>query len=86
MDYSAPQFVVGDIVHYVGDPQEVAEPIVGLSWSPEAGWIYSINSVAFDAQRGVVINGVKTCQEQEIAKVSQEDVTPTPEEVTPENV
>lgn len=57
MDYQ-PKFAIGDLVHYVGDPQGLNGTVEAVHLTRD-GFRYDITSQDVDVQARVLLNGMK---------------------------
>lgn len=71
MDYTQPKFSVGQSVRYNVEG-EITEKIVGMSWNQDRGWLYQITSREADLAAKTIVEGIKTCSEDELLEVASE--------------
>lgn len=66
------KYQIGDTVRFVGDKDHEAGEVVGFSYNAEQGFTYQITAKEVDFSQKKVVDGVKTCSEDELVKVELE--------------
>lgn len=71
-NFQVPKFTIGQKVHFVGDAKSDAGVVKTFSFDPEVGYRYTITSKEVDIKRKLVVDGIKTCLENELVAVEVE--------------
>lgn len=74
MSFKQPKYKVGDRVKVKGDRDALAGHVLDIYYDGQRGWSYKISSRYFDEEINNIVEGHKTCNEDEI------EVAPTKEE------
>lgn len=67
-----PKYQVGDLVKEVGHPDSKSGKVLSIL-QDERGYTYKLEAREVDVQNAEIIHGVKTCHEDELEKVKEEE-------------
>ncbi len=66
------KFNIGDKVRFVGDLDTEAGRVLSYSYSLDRGFVYTISSSTYDMSARQIVDGIKTCLEDELVEVKDE--------------
>ena len=67
-----PKFQIGDKVKFINDKDSEAGKVVAISQNEEEN-VYKITSSYYDFELSKVVDGFKTCKEDELVEVTEDD-------------